>query len=256
MSHLSTERLAALGDEEPTAAESAHLGACADCARERAAYRTLVAMARAERDAIGIPLTRWESIAGALASDSAGATPTVALRERGPVVATRGRGVRFFRAPLQAAAGVLLLAGGAVAGRMSAGAPLLPVGAPASTGAVASMAVAGGQATQVAQLRDSATFASVDEARSAQLRSEALYQQAAAFLAEHDTTGSQDYNPEMVKSRLAALDQMISTTRAAMREAPHDPVINGYYLTTVGQREAALRQLNTTLPASLRSNSF
>jgi hypothetical protein len=118
------------------------------------------------------------------------------------------------------------------------------------------MAVAGGQATQVAQLRDSAPFASVDEARSAQLRSEALYQQAAAFLAEHDTTGSQDYNPEMVKSRLAALDQMISTTRAAMREAPHDPVINGYYLTTVGQREAALRQLNTTLPASLRSNSF
>jgi hypothetical protein len=60
----------------------------------------------------------------------------------------------------------------------------------------------------------------------------------------------------MVKSRLAALDQMISTTRAAMREAPHDPVINGYYLTTVGQREVALRQLNTALPASLRSNSF
>jgi len=49
---------------------------------------------------------------------------------------------------------------------------------------------------------------------------------------------------------------MISTTREAMREAPHDPVINGYYLTTVGQREAALRQLNYTLPASLRSNSF
>ena len=39
-------------------------------------------------------------------------------------------------------------------------------------------------------------------------------------------------------------------------KAPHDPVINGYYLTTVGQREVALRQLNTALPASLRSNSF
>ena len=256
MSHLSTERLAALGDEEPTAAESAHLGACADCARERAAYRTLVAMARTERDAIGIPLTRWESIAGALANDSAMATPAVASRERSPVVATRGRGVRFFRAPLQAAAGVLLLAGGAIAGRMSAGAPLLPAGVTASTASATSMTVAGGLATQVAQLHDSATFTSVDEARSAQLRSEALYQQAAAFLAEHDTTGSQDYNPEMVKSRLAALDQMISTTRAAMREAPHDPVINGYYLTTVGQREAALRQLNISLPASLRSNSF
>lgn len=256
MSHLSTERLAALGDEEPTAAEAAHLNTCTDCARERAAYRTLVAMARTERDAIGIPLTRWDSIAGALANDSASVTPAVASRERGPVVAMRGRGVRFFRAPLQAAAGVLLLAGGVVAGRMSAGAPLLPVGAATASSVAPTAALEGGQATQVARLRDSATFASIDDARSAQLRSEALYQQAAAYLAEHDTTGAQDYNPEMVKSRLAALDQMITTTRAAMREAPHDPVINGYYLTTVGQREAALRQLNTVLPASLRSNSF
>ena len=55
MSHLSTERLAALGDEEPTASESAHLAACADCARERVAYRRLVAMARTARAAIGTP---------------------------------------------------------------------------------------------------------------------------------------------------------------------------------------------------------
>jgi hypothetical protein len=254
MSHLSTERLAALADEEPTAAESAHLGACADCARERAAYRTLVAMARTERDAIGIPLTRWDAIAGALANDTAVARPAAASREGGVVVASRARSVRFFRMPVQAAAGVLLLAGGAIVGRISAGAPPLPVGAASNASPTA--ATDAGQATQVARLRDSATFASIDDARSAQLRSEALYQQAAAYLAEHDTTGAQDYNPEMVKSRLAALDQMISTTRAAMREAPHDPVINGYYLTTVGQREAALRQLNTVLPASLRSNSF
>lgn len=256
MSHLSTERLAALGDEEPTAAESAHLGACADCARERAAYRTLVAMARTERDAIGIPLTRWESIAGALAGDAAVAMPATTSRVGGPVVATRAPSVRFYRLPVQAAAGVLLLAGGVIAGRMSAGAMPLPVGSTTSAVATTSAVMDGRQASQTAKLRDSLTFASIDDARSAQLRSEALYQQAAAFLAEHDTTGAQDYNPEMVKSRLAALDQMISTTRAAMREAPHDPVINGYYLTTVGQREAALRQLNTVLPASLRSNSF
>ena len=42
----------------------------------------------------------------------------------------------------------------------------------------------------------------------------------------------------------------------SLSRAPADPVINGYYLTTVGQREATLRQLNTVLPASLRSNSF
>ena len=104
--------------------------------------------------------------------------------------------------------------------------------------------------------RSTATFASVDDARAAQLRLESMYQQAAAYLAEHDSVGAQDYSPEMVKSRLAALDQMSPTTREAMLEAPHDPVINGYYLTTVGQREVALRQLNTALPASLGSNSF
>ena len=250
MSHLSTERLAALGDEEPTAAEATHLAACADCARERSAYRTLVAMAHAERDAIGIPLTRWDSIAAALTNEGAAAAPVVSLHATTALDARRGRAARFMRFPVRAAAGFLLLAGGAIVGRMSAGAPPLPVGASAGGDRTAA------SVTPAALQRDSATFASIEEARLAQLRSESMYQQAAAYLAEHDSVGASDYNPEMVKSRLAALDQMISTTRAAMREAPHDPVINGYYLTTVGQREVALRQLNTVLPASLRSNSF
>jgi len=67
MSHLSTERLAALGDEAPTPVEAAHLATCEACAREHAAYRALVAMAHEERGAIGIPLTRFEAIASALA---------------------------------------------------------------------------------------------------------------------------------------------------------------------------------------------
>src|SRR5215218_1158947 len=131
MSHLSTERLAALGDEEPTAAEAAHLVACADCTRERNAYRTLVAMARAERDAIGIPLTRWESIAGALAVEPLAATSEPVARTRTLALepAARGRTVRFARMPLRAAAAVLLAAGGVFAGRVSAGAPAWPLGA-------------------------------------------------------------------------------------------------------------------------------
>jgi hypothetical protein len=254
MSHLSTERLAALGDEEPTAAEAAHLAACAECARERSAYRTLVAMAHTERDAIGIPLTRWESIAGALANEQPVPTPALVMDSGASMEARRGRTVRFLRTPVRAAAGFLLLAGGAIAGRVSAGASPLPVGG--TSPSAVQVAERGAQGTLTARERDSLAFTSIEDARAAQLRSESIYQQAAAFLAEHDSTGAQEYNPEMVKSRLAALDQMISTTRAAMREAPHDPVINGYYLTTVGQREVALRQLNTVLPASLRSNSF
>ena len=151
---------------------------------------------------------------------------------------------------MRAAAGFLLLAGGAVAGRMSAGASPLPT--VRRRHAHRSRTTARTRSPSP----DSAIFASIDEARVAQLHSEALYQQAAAFLAEHDTTGAGDGSPVAYRSRLAALDQVISTTREAMRQAPHDPVINGYYLTTLGQREATLRQLNTVLPASLRANSF
>lgn len=250
MSHLSTERLAALGDEEPTPAEVQHLASCSACARERDAYRTLVAMARAERDAIGIPLTRWESIAGALATEAPVST-SAAARARVLEPAARAHTVRFSQLPVRVAAGFLLLAGGVLAGRASAGVSPLPLGNVAATTAAGTATV-----RQVANASDSVAFSSIEEARATQLRSETLYQQAAAFLAEHDTSAASDGNPEVVKSRLAALDQMISTTRAAMREAPHDPVINGYYLTTVNQREATLRQLNTVLPASLRPNSF
>jgi len=247
MSHLSTDRLAALGDDEPTPAEAAHLNACAECTRERVAYRTLVAMAHAERDSIGLPLTRWDAIAGALAADApVQARPRIALAPPAAKTAIR----RFMRMPLQAAAAVLLVAGGVFAGRMTANLPTVPV--------VARSDVPGRSAPvrNVGLSADSVFFSSVDEAREVQLRSEAIYQQAAAFLADHDSSGASDGNPVVVQSRLAALDQVISTTREAMRQAPHDPVINGYYLTTLGQREATLRQLNTVMPASLRPNSF
>jgi hypothetical protein len=41
-----------------------------------------------------------------------------------------------------------------------------------------------------------------------------------------------------------------------MAEAPADPVINGYYLTTLGQREATLRAINTAAPSTERLSSF
>ena len=105
MLHLSTDRLAALGDEPPTSTEAAHLATCESCARERDAYRTLVAMAQAERSALGLPLTRWDSIAASL-------DPTA----RTPV---RRLGRLSSRWPLQAAAGLLLMASGAMLGRAS-----------------------------------------------------------------------------------------------------------------------------------------
>jgi hypothetical protein len=236
MSHLSTDRLAALGDEMPTAQEAAHLAACQPCARERAAYRTLVAMAQQERTVLGHPLTRWESIAAHLRDADADAAVA------GRIAPPR----RTARLPMQIAAGLLLLAGGAMLGRVSAGAVLLPTDDVGTVPALNAAARA---------MVDSAAFASVEQARAAQRESELRYQQAAAYLAQFDSAAATG-SPVAYRSRLAALDRVISTTREAMREAPHDPVINGYYLTTLGQREATLRQLNTALPASLRLNSF
>ena len=237
MSHLSTDRLAALGDEQPTPAEAAHIASCDACAHERDAYRSLVAMAQADRASLGLPLTRWDAIAAVLSADA----PTVAI----PMTERLAR-----HWPLRAAAGVLLLAGGAMLGRASAGADLLP-----SAGVSRTAATVPAPASRTLRIADSA-FSSVDDARAAQRRSEQLYQQAVAYLAQYDSTATNDGSPLAYRSRLAALDRVISATSEAMREAPHDPVINGYYLTTLGQREATIRQLSTSLPTSLRLDSF
>ena len=231
MLHLSTDRLAALGDEQPTTAEAAHLATCDACARERDAYVALVAMAHAEHDALGLPLTRWDSIAAALDADAAAAGSAPRRLHRIPSW------------PLRVAAGLLLLAGGTMLGRASTGAGILPT-------------AAGGAVAVAAPLSTDSTFASIEEARAAQRRSEQLYQQAVAYLAQYDSTATDDGSPIAYKSRLAALDRVISVASEAMREAPHDPVINGYYLTTLNQREATIRQLSTSLPASRRLNSF
>lgn len=235
MLHLSTDRLAALGDDTPTSAEAVHLAECEPCARELAAYRALVGMAHAERESLGLPLTRWEAIASALDTGASVVAP--------PRWRAAGRG------PLRAAAGLLLMAGGAMIGRASVGAdPVAGVRTP-SRASTTSTAAGGSQPSD-------SVFASIEEARIAQRRSEQLYQQAVAYLAQYDSSAVDDGSPIAYKSRLAVLDRVISATSEAMREAPHDPVINGYYLTTLGQREATIRQLNTALPASLRLNSF
>jgi hypothetical protein len=244
MQHVSTDRLAALGDERPTPDEAAHLAGCEACTRERAAYRALVAMAHAEQEAIGLPLTRWDDLADAYRAE----LPAKSEPARDVVsIATHRRVARW---PMQAAAGLLLLAGGAMLGRASAGAPFLPAdGTPG-------VATTNQGVVPLDHPASESLFTTVADARAAQQRYELLYQQAAAFLAQHDSAGLGQGSPVAYRSRLAALDRVISTTRDAMREAPHDPVINGYYLTTLGQREATLRQLNTALPASLRLDSY
>ncbi|HSQ33151.1 MAG TPA: hypothetical protein VLN49_25030 [Gemmatimonadaceae bacterium] len=234
MSHLPTERLAALADEPPTAAELAHLTSCAECARERAAYQSLVELAAGSGASIGAPLTTWEALRPKLLDDRIIGPDAVTLRPR------RHTG----RVWLQAAAALLLVSGGMVAGRVTAGASPLPLTEqpPVTTAAVST---------------DSTPhFRSIDEARAAQTQSQLMYQTATAFLAQRDTANHAPESPAAIRTRLAALDRTRQVLDQALDEAPYDPVINGYYLTTLGQREATLRQLNTVAPASMRITSY
>jgi hypothetical protein len=51
-------------------------------------------------------------------------------------------------------------------------------------------------------------------------------------------------------ARLAALEGITAITRAALDRAPADPVLNGYHITAVAQREAILRQLAAAMGGS------
>lgn len=244
MSHLSAERLAALADagESPRPEEASHLAQCAHCTADRHAYAALVAGAAAERRTIAAPLTTWEGIAAGLRAEGLLAPP-----------AARARPASLPRRMIQVAAALALLAGGVAAGRMSAVAGPLAV---ASANGVATRAPdASRPAPDAARDALVPDYRSAAEAEAALERYEVAYQHAAAYLAGNDTTMQLDAT-EDYRTRLVALDRASRTMREAMEEAPYDPVLTGYYLTTLGQREATLRQLNVAVPAGARLNSF
>ena len=243
MSHLSTERLAALVDEPATAVELAHLASCAECARERIAYVRLAELSAAESARIGAALNRWESLRSALAADGLFATLDDAVTAR--IGRSSDRGYAPGRRWLQTAAAVLLIAGGVVAGRYSAGGTLVPA-----------TVVSGVGQSAAATVESTPRFESIEEARAAQERAQVVYETAATFLAQRDTSGGVAESAASMRARLAALDRAREVMGEALNEAPYDPVINGYYLTTLGQREATLRQINTAMPASMRIKSY
>jgi hypothetical protein len=238
MSHLPIERLAALADEKPNTLESAHLAQCAECARELDAIRSLVTLAGAERDSLHVPLTRWDSLSSRLKSEG--------LIETGSRLSAVGSR-RWFssRTLLQIAAGLLLVAGGIGAGRITAGASALPGG------------LSGNEPTRTANADSMpSTFASAAEAAYWQQVYADRYQRAIAYLATHDSSSKLTGTPSAMRTRLSALDRASATMRAALADAPYDPVINDFYLNSFAQREATLRQLNTALPQGVRLNSF
>jgi hypothetical protein len=142
---------------------------------------------------------------------------------------------------LQVAASLLLVAGGALLGRISAGAPIVP----------------GETATPVAGIFDSVptAFASVQEAERLRNVYRVGFERASNYLAQNDSARGSG-TPAVMRTRLSALDRVTRITREALNDAPFDPVLNDFLLNSYYQREATLRDLNNALPQNVRLNSF
>ena len=266
MSHLSPERIAALVGEPAAPDERTHLEQCARCRADFVAVRRIVAAAASERDRPVTPLVPWQQLSAALRDEGLLEAPvgmamsSVDMRriDSAPGVAgTRAVAARAPRRPPppwqrstgMAAAAALLVTAGVAGGRMTMrGSPR--VGEAAVAIAAVQPVVPSAPLVNVGQFRSS------DDARATLHLSEETYSSALLWLAAHDSALA----PRQVdgsaaaatnyRQRLEVLDAAMATARRALYEAPDDPVMNRYYLATLGAREVTLRRLTTVLPAS------
>lgn len=259
MRHLSPERIAALVDEEATPDETAHFERCSLCRADFIAMRRIVAAAAAERERPAAPLVQWQQLATALRADGVLSTRHGAMvatpAEVRPILSAPSA-MPVWRAPARwrrsagmAAAAGLLLTLGVAGGRMTAGGAAPAVGlAPVQNSAVA--------AAPTSVLQPVVQFRSSEEARSTLNSAELAYSGALLWLAAHDSALAPRFSDGAAvaasnyRQRLEVLDAAMATARRALYEAPDDPVMNRYYLATLGAREVTLRRLTTVLPAS------
>jgi hypothetical protein len=174
------------------------------------------------------PLNDWQTIAAR-------------ARDEGLIRETASRGWVSSQSWMQAAAAVLLLVGGIAIGRTTIGLP---------TTSQNTASVPGGNAVSAASTVDApqspssatASFASTEEASATLDRAVEDYRRATEFLAANNSSGRSTDSTAMYSARLVALDKVFNATESALQAAPHDPVINQYYLATMGAR-AATRQM-------------
>jgi hypothetical protein len=209
-------------------------------------------MVARERERGAPPLTDWISL-------------SAQLRAEGLMQPASSSSRFMSRGWMQAAAGLVLAVGGAAVGRMTAGTSAIPAVSQQTASANTSQADVApvsdqqdpSSATPSATLAsEGAPFTSPEQAWDVLNKSGAEYQRASAYLSSTGSTTPMATEPSQYRTRLAALDNVMNDMRGALKEAPHDPVINQYYRAAVGVREATLRQLGTTLPAGAKLNRY
>lgn len=218
MGHLTLEVLARLVDEEPTPGEREHLSSCLHCTAELAAMRD-------QSEALGgLPDVRppqgdWEVLEARMVSEGIIEKASWPYR---PLAATPGW--------LQVAAGMVLFLGGLGLGTgmasenpaeptLSSLSELVPVSSPV-------------EPANLDQAEDAVRLAERDYR-------EALFQYR-QIRAQHDAS----FHAADPAERFAALDALVATSQAAVREAPADPFLNGVLISAIAEREAALRRVS------------
>jgi hypothetical protein len=194
----------------------------------------LIELERAREQA---PLNEWQTIAAR-------------AREEGLIADSGVHGWGVTRPWMQAAAAAILLVGGIAIGRTTVALPSTLDAAGQIGDSAASLASNGSPTPQIS----STNFASVDEASMTLERALADYQKASAFIAANSSGPTTIDSARIYSTRLAALDQVGDAMEGALRTAPHDPVINQYYLATMGAR-VATQQL-AARPVGLRLKGF
>jgi hypothetical protein len=272
MQHLDLEQLARLVDEAPEPAEAEHLRGCLVCRRELAEMRAQTD-ALAELGAIEPPDSAWAELETRLQEERLIGTP-----------APRTRILSLYRPPMRIAAGIaLFLLGGAAGGallRSPASQDQVAVDAPAADaprpssrgsaiadpeilfvrepapaaevagGAHGARLAANGAASQVRRTAGAvppertaprrATRAQADRAARELAQAQAEYVGALQRVAAMADPASGN-TPE---TRLAAMEQLVALTAQALERVPGDPVINGYHLAAVAERDALRREMD------------
>lgn len=167
------------------------------------------------------PINNWRTIAAR-------------AREEGLIRESSSRRWMSNQPWVQAAAAVLLLIGGIAIGRTTVALPSALDTSVTNSTTTATPASSESRAVTTS----GASFASVDEATAALDRAARDYENASRFLAANNAAWMNNDSSAIYTARLAALDQVVDATESALQTAPHDPVINQYYLATMGARVA------------------
>ena len=188
----------------------------------------------AERAREQEPLNEWRTIAAR-------------AREEGLIRGESGPRWSSGQPWLQAAAAVLLLIGGIAIGRTTIGLPTVNQQNAAAPNAVATNPPSTQASASTPSNPASSTFSftSVDQATDALDRAVREYQNASQYLAANNISTKTRDSAAFYTARAAALDKIANATESALQTAPHDPVINQYYLATMGARVATRQMVST-----------